>query len=94
MDYIDYNVQTPAVYKDKLWFWKPDGKVVDAKTEMVAKEFKSQGWRKLSPDEIKRFKPGDYHPVYDLRGKDIKSIQLPEVTHQQSVGDVLHVILV
>lgn len=74
-----------------LWFWKLDGKVVSAENKLVARLFIDQGLKQLNQEEVNRFSPGQYNPVFDMRGRDIRTIQVPDDIPEINQSDILEV---
>lgn len=90
-NFIYYNVKDPAVKVEKMWYWKLDGKVIEAKTKREAEDCDRGGFKKLTDEEAARFQPGQYNPCYDMRGKS-GEIMTPIDFPPQPIGDILQVI--
>lgn len=63
---IDQQKLTSNLSIPHILMWSTRGKCVPIKDVKEAKELYSKRWSYLSAEEKKRYKAGDYNPIYDL----------------------------
>ena len=81
------NVSIPYIL-----MWSTRGKCVSVKDIKEAKDLFSKRWSYVSTEEKKRYKAGDYNPVYDLGSelsKKLENVGSNEIIRPASASDEL-----
>lgn len=65
--------EQPIVIRE-YWLWNTRGRVVSIQNERDAKDALDRGFKRVSQNERKHFKPGDYFALYD-QGSGVKKEQ-------------------
>ena len=71
--------------------WSPRGKLTNINGSIEVKRLLQGRWREASKEELERYKPGDYFPLYDY-GENVKEDQNSDFIQAKAIGEVLDVL--
>lgn len=71
--------------------WSSRGKLTNINGSIEVKRLLQGRWREPTREELERYKPGDYSPLYDY-GENVKEDQNSDFIQTKAIGEVLECI--